>query len=124
MTVYSDVRTSTTQDDPSELVKANQLAGALRVARGVFEASSQAADTIEMFALPNGARILSGRLCHDALGAGTTLAVGHAAYTGADGSTVAADPDQFKAAAASTAAQCVDVADTLALGAGEEESID
>jgi hypothetical protein len=124
MTVYSDVRTSTTQDDPSELVKANQLAGAIRVARGVFEASAQGADTIEMFAVPNGARILSGKLCHDALGAGTTLAVGHAAYTDADGNAVVADPDEFKAAAASTAAQCVDVAATLALGANSEVSID
>ena len=124
MTVYSDVRTDTTQDDPSEFVKANQLAGVLRVARGVFEASSQSADTIEMFALPNGARIVSGRLCYDALGSGATLAVGHAAYTDSSGSSVAADTDHFKAAAASTSAQCVDVAATLALGAGEEVDLD
>ena len=124
MTVYSDVRTDTTQDDPSEFVKANQLGGSLRVARGTFEASSPAADTIEMFALPNGARVVSGRLCHDAMGSGTTLAVGHAAYTDSSGSSVSADPDEFKAAAASTSAQCVDVAATLALGAGTEVSID
>ncbi len=124
MTVYSDVRTDTTQDDPSEFVKANQLAGVLRVARGVFEASSQAADTIEMFALPNGSRIVSGTLCHDALGSGTTLAVGHAAYTDSSGSAVTADADEFKAAAASTSAQCVDVAATLALGANTEVGLD
>jgi len=124
MTVYSDVRTDTTQDDPSEFVKANQLGGSLRVARGTFEASSQAVDTIEMFALPNGARIVSGRLCHDALGSSTQLAVGHAAYTDADGNAVAADVDEYKAAASSNSAQCVDVAATLALGAGSEVSID
>ncbi len=124
MTVYSDVRTDTTQDDPSEFVKANQLGGNLRVARGTFEASSQSADTIEMFALPNGARVVSGKLCHDAMGSGTTLKVGHAAYTDASGSAVAADDDHYKASAASTSAQCVDVAATLALGSGEEVSID
>ena len=60
-TVYSDVRTDLTQDDPSEFVKANQLAGSLRVARGVYEAASLAAnDVIEMFALPNKARIVHG----------------------------------------------------------------
>lgn len=124
MTVYSNVRTDLTQDDPTEFVKANQLGGNLRVAHATFEASSQAADTIEMFSLPNGARIVSGRLCHDALGSGTTLAVGHAAYTDSSGSSVAADTDEYKAAAASTSAQCVDVAATLALGANSEIAID
>lgn len=124
-TVYSDVRTDLTQDDPSEFVQANQIGGSLRVARGTYEAASLAADdVIEMFSLPNGARILEGTLCHDALGAGTTLAVGHAAYTDSSGSTVAADADEFKAAAASTSAQCVAVAATLALGAGVEVDLD
>ena len=124
-TVYSDVRTDITQDDPSEFVKANQLSGRLRVARGSYEAASLSAnDVIEMFSLPNGARILEGTLCHDALGASTTLAVGHAAYTNSAGTAVAADPDEFKAAAASTSAQCVAVAATLALGNGAEVDLD
>ena len=124
MTVYSNVRTDLTQDDPTEFVKANQLAGSLRVAHAQFEASSQAADTIEMFAIPDGARIVEAKLCHDALGSGTTLAVGHAAYTNSAGTSVAADTDHFKAAAASTSAQCVDAANTLALGSGEEVDLD
>ena len=124
MTVYSNVRTDLTQDDPTELVKANQIAGSLRIAHASFEASSQAADTIEMFSLPNGARIVSGRLCHDALGASTQLKVGHGAYTNSAGTSVAADDDEFKAAAASTTAQCVDVAATLALGANSEVDLD
>lgn len=124
-TVYSDVRTDLTQDDPTEFVQANQLGGALRVARGTYEAAAlSAGDVIEMFALPNGARIVSGKLCHDALGASTTLAVGHAAYTNSAGTAVAADADEFKAAAASTSAQCVDIAATLALGSGTEVDLE
>lgn len=124
MTVYSNVRTDLTQDDPTEFVKANQQAGVLRVAHAQFEASSQAADTIEMFALPNGARVVQAKLCHDALGSGTTLAVGHAAYTNSAGTSVAADTAHYKAAAASTAGQCVDAAATLALGSGEEVDLE
>jgi hypothetical protein len=124
-TVYSTVRTDLTQDDPSEFVKANSIGGSMRVAHAQYEASGLASgDVIEMFALPNGARILHGKLCHDALGASTTLAVGHAAYTDSSGSSVAADADEYKAAAASTSGQCVEVANTLLLGAGSEVSID
>jgi len=124
-TVYSNVRTDLTQDDPTEFVQANQIGGSLRVAHAQYEASSLASgDVIEMFALPNGARILEGTLCHDALGASTTLAVGHAAYTDSAGTSVSADGDEFKAAAASTSAQCVNVAATLALGSGTEVDLD
>lgn len=124
-TVYSDVRTDLTQDDPTEFVKANTLAGEVRVARAQYEASSLASgDVIEMFALPQGARILMGYLAHDALGASTTLSVGHAAYTNSAGTSVAADADEFKAAAASTSAQRVDIAATLALGMGAEVDLD
>lgn len=124
MTAYSNVRTDLTQDDPVEFVKANQLGGKLRVAHATFEASSQAADTIEMFALPDGAKIVSGRVCYDALGGSTTVAVGHAAYTNSAGSSVSAATAFFKAGAASTSAQCVDCANTLALGANSEVDLD
>ena len=124
-TVYSNVRTDLTQDDPAEFVKANQIGGSMRVAHAQYEASSLASgDVIEMFSLPNGARILHGKLCHDGLGASTTLAVGHAAYTNSAGTSVAADGDEYKAAAASTADQCVLVADKLSLGAGSEVDLD
>jgi len=124
-TVYSNVRTNLTQNDPSEFVQANQLGGAMRVAHAEYEASALASgDDIEMFALPNGARILHGKLCHDPMGATTTLSVGHAAYTSSAGTAVAADVDAYKAAAASTGGQCVEVANTLALGAGSEVDLD
>tara|TARA_B100000035_G_scaffold251760_1_gene220934 strand:- start:7638 stop:8102 length:465 start_codon:yes stop_codon:yes gene_type:complete len=120
-TVYSDVRTSLTQNDPTDMVKANQLGGEMRVARAEYEASSLASgDVIEMFALPNGARILSGTLAHDALGSSTTLSVGFAAHTDKDGTAVSASAAAYKAAAASTSAQIVDIAATLALLNGEE----
>jgi hypothetical protein len=73
-----------------------------------------------MFILPDGARIISGSLAHDALGSSTTLAVGHGAYVNAAGTTVALDADEFKAAASSASAGKADVAATLALGSGIE----
>ncbi len=119
-TVYSTQRTNA-RATPVVMNKANELGGRVRVAHGVYEASALASgDAIEMFLLPNGARILSGSLAHDAMGSSTTLSVGHAAYTDSDGTAVALDADEFKAAAASTSAQKVDVAATLALGSGIE----
>ena len=119
-TVYSTQRTNA-RANPVVMNKANELGGRTRVAHGVYEASALASgDAIEMFLLPNGARILSGSLAHDAMGSSTTLSVGHAAYTDSDGTAVALDADEFKAAAASTSAQKVDVAATLALGSGIE----
>lgn len=123
-TVYSTQRTNA-RAVPSVKNKANELGGRVRVAHGVYEASSLASgDVIEMFILPDGARIISGSLAHDALGSSTTLAVGHGAYNNADGTAVALDADEFKAAAASTSAQKVDVAATLALGSGIEVDAD
>lgn len=124
-TVYSAQRTKLTKNDPTEVVQANELAGRVRVAHATYEASSLASgDVIEMFALPDGARILHGYLAHDALGSSTTLSVGHGAYNQADGTAVALDADEFYAAAASTSAQKVDVANTLALGSGIEVDAD
>lgn len=119
-TVYSTQRTNS-RATPVVMNKPNELGGRVRVAHGVYEASSLASgDAVEMFLLPNGARILSGSLAHDALGASTTLSVGHGEYTDSDGTVVSADVDEFKAAAASSTAQKVDVAATLALGSGTE----
>ena len=100
---------------PSEKVKTNELAGRVRVAFAEYEASAEQS-TIHMFSLPNGARILSGRLAHDALGSSTTLSVGHNAYVDSSESTVAADVDEFKAAASSASASSAAVATTIALG--------
>ena len=69
-----------------------------------------------MFNLPNGARILSGEVVHDALGGSTTLSVGHAAYVNSSGTAVALDVDEYKAAAASTSVTTVGCALTSALG--------
>lgn len=123
-TVYSTQRTNS-RATPVVMNKSNELGGRVRVAHGVYEAASLAQDdVIEMFILPDGARILHGQLAHDALGSSTTLAVGHGAYKNADGTDVALDADEFKAAAASTSAQKVDVAATLALGSGIEVDAD
>jgi len=119
-TVFSTQRTNA-RAIPSVKNKANELGGRVRIAHGVFEASSlSAGDVIEMFILPDGARIITGSLAHDALGSSTTLAVGHAAYVNAAGTTVALDADEFKAAASSASAGKADVAATLALGSGIE----
>jgi hypothetical protein len=101
--------------------KANELSGRIRVAHGTYEASSLASgDVIEMFVLPDGARLLTGSLAHDALGASTTLSVGYAAHTNAAGTAVSASAAAYKAAAASTSAAKNDILATLALGSGSE----
>tara|TARA_R100001129_G_scaffold27221_1_gene18282 strand:- start:349 stop:798 length:450 start_codon:yes stop_codon:yes gene_type:complete len=99
---------------PSQKVKANELAGRVRVAFAEYEASAEQS-TVHMFSIPNGARLLSGSVAYDALGSSTTISVGYAAHTKADGTTEAADVDQYKAAAASTSAESVAVLDTIAL---------
>ena len=119
-TVYSTQRTNS-RATPAVMNKANELAGRIRVAHGTYEASSLASgDVIEMFTLPDGARLLEGSLAHDALGGSTTLSVGYAAHTNAAGTAVSAAPAAYKAAAASTSAQKVDILATLALGSGTE----
>jgi hypothetical protein len=101
--------------------KANELGGRVRIAHGVFEAASLSADeVIELFILPDGARLLEGSLAHDAMGSGTTLSVGFAAHVNAAGTAVSASAAAYKAAAAATSAQKVDILATLALGSGTE----
>jgi len=119
-TVYSTQRTNS-RATPATMNKANELGGRIRVAHGTYEASSLASgDVIEMFLLPDGARLLEGSLAHDALGSSTTLSVGYAAHTNAAGTAVSAAAAAYKAAAASTSAQKVDILATLALGSGTE----
>ena len=119
-TVYSTQRTNT-RATPAVMNKANELGGRIRVAHGTYEASSLASgDVIEMFILPDGARLLEGSLAHDAMGSSTTLSVGYAAHTNAAGTAVVAAAAAYKAAAASTGAQKVDILATLALGSGTE----
>ena len=86
----------------------------MRVAFAEYEASAEQS-TVHMFSIPNGARLLSGSVAYDALGSSTTISVGYAAHTKSDGTTEAADVDQYKAAAASTSAESVAVLDTIAL---------
>ena len=119
-TVYSAQRTNALAI-PSVNNKPNEFAGRIRVAHGTYEAASLAADSvIEMFVLPDGARLLHGSIAHDALGANTTLAVGYGAHANAAGTAVSAAAAAYKAAAASTSAGKSDVLATLALGSGTE----
>ena len=123
-TVYSVGRTNT-RAVPTVKNPSNKMGGRIRVAHDVYEASSLASgDVIEMFALPDGARILQGTLAHDALGSSTTLSVGFAAHNTAAGTAVSASAAAYKAAAASTSAQIVDIVATLALLNGEEVDAD
>jgi hypothetical protein len=100
---------------PSEKVDTNELAGRVRVAFAEYEAATEQS-TVTMFTIPNGARILSSTLSYDALNSSTTMSVGHGAYVNSAGTTVALDVDEYKAAAASTSAETVVAADTMALG--------
>ena len=96
-------------------ISTTELHGRVRVAYADFTADA-AQETINMFKLPDGARIIGGRLNHAALGSSTTVSVGHAAYTQADGTVVALDVDEYKAAAASTSVSAFNIAATTALG--------
>ena len=119
-TVYSAQRTNS-RATPAVMNQANELSGRVRIAYGTYEASSLAgASEIEMFILPDGARLVQGNLAYDALGGGTTLSVGYAAHTNAAGTAVSLSAAAYKAAAASTSAQKVDVLATIALGSGTE----
>ena len=116
-TVYSVQKTKWNQNVPSEKIETTELAGRVRVAFAEYEAASLASgDVIQMFNLPNGARIVSGRLAHDALNSSTQLSVGYAAHTNSAGSTVALDADAYKAAGSSASATAANVANTIALG--------
>ena len=94
----------------------NEFYGRARIAFADFTFASTAAGSVNMFTIPNGARIISGRLHHAALGSGTTISVGHAAYVNAAGATIAADVDEYKAASGSTNIGDVGFALTTALG--------
>ena len=120
---YSVQKTKWSQNNPTERVKTNEQAGRLRVAYATYEASAEQS-TIEMFNLPNGARIVAGYLGHDALGSSTTLSVGYAAHKSSAGATVALDVDAYKAAAASTADQVVAFPATMAKLAMSEVDAD
>ena len=116
-TVYSIQKTKWDQNVPSQKIDTTELAGRVRVAHAEYEAASLASgDVIQMFNLPNGSRIISGRLAHDALGSSTTLSVGYAAHSNAAGTAVSAAAAAYKAAAASTSATAVNAANTIALG--------
>ena len=116
-TFYSVQKTKWDQNTPTEKIKTSENAGRIRVSYARYEASSTASGAVlEMFNLPNDARVLSGELVHDALGSSTTLSVGHAAYKNSSGTTVALDVDEWKAAAASTSITTVDIVATSALG--------
>jgi hypothetical protein len=111
----NSIQYAKTQSTPSVKLNTNELAGRVRVAFAEYEADAEQS-TITMFTIPNGARLLSATVSHDALGRTTTLSVGNAAYTDADGTAVALDVDAYKAAAASTAATSSDALVTMALG--------
>ena len=111
----NSVQYAKTQDTPSVKISTTELHGRVRVAYADFTADA-AQETINMFKLPDGARIIGGRVNHANLGTSTTLSIGHAAYVNAAGTTVALDVDEYKAAAASTSLTSFNIANTTALG--------
>jgi len=116
-TVYSVQKTKWDQNVPSQKIDTTELAGRVRVAFAEYEASSLASgDVIQMFNLPNGARIVSGRLAHDGLGGSATLSVGYAAHTNAAGTAVSAAAAAYRAAATAVNAGAANAANTIALG--------
>jgi len=124
-TVYSAQKTLTDVNNPSEKTKTNEMAGRVRIAFGSYEAAGlSAGDVIQMFNLPNGARLLSGSIAHDAMGSSTTLSVGYAAYKNSAGTAVSLSAAAYKAAASSASAGLADILATIALGNGSEVDAD
>ena len=111
----NSIQYAKTQATPITKLDTNELGGRVRMAFAEYEAATEQS-TITMFSLPNGARLLSGAVSHDALNSSTTLSVGYAAHTKADGTAQALDVDEYKAAAASTSATSSDCLFTMALG--------
>ena len=114
-TVYSIQKTKSDQTEPPIMVKTIEHKGRVRSSYANYVASAEQSD-IHMFNLPNGARILTMEVAHAALGGSTTLSVGYAAHTDSAGDAVAADVDEYKAAAASTSIAVTGAALTEALG--------
>mgnify|MGYP003632139369 FL=1 len=114
-TVYSVQKTKWDQNSPKTFIKPNEHYGRVRMSYANYVADAEQSD-IHMFNLPNGARILTMEVAHVALAASTTLSVGYAAHTKADGTAQALDVDEFKAAAASTGVAVTGAALTEALG--------
>ena len=102
-------------------ISTTELHGRVRIAYADFTAAG-AQETINMFKLPDGARIIGGRVNHVALGSSTTLSIGHAAYVNAAGTTVAADVDEYKAAATGANISAFNIAATTVLG--ENSTVD
>jgi len=75
-TVFSAQRTNT-RANPTVKNKANELGGRVRVAHATYTAAAlPSADVIELFVLPNGARLITGSMANAALGASTTVSIG------------------------------------------------
>jgi hypothetical protein len=119
-TVYSAQRTNT-RANPTVKNQANEMGGRVRIAHGTYEASSLASgDVIEMFVLPDNARLISGFLANDALGSSTTLSVGYGAHTNAAGTAVSLSAAAYLAATSTSSAAKTQILATLALGSGTE----
>jgi len=116
-TVYSVQKTKWDQDSPKTKIATSEYAGRVRMAYANYELASAGVGTVvEMFNLPNKARILSGELTNDALASSTTISVGHAAYADNSGTAVALDVDEWLAAVSTASIATTSVAVTSALG--------
>ena len=119
-TVYSAQRTNA-RATPVVKNKANELGGRVRIAHGTYEASSlTSGDVVEMYVLPDNARLITGFLSNAALGASTTLSVGYGAHKTAAGATVALSAAAYLAATSTSSAAKTAIVATLALNSGVE----
>tara|TARA_B100000780_G_scaffold244633_1_gene188321 strand:- start:1225 stop:1674 length:450 start_codon:yes stop_codon:yes gene_type:complete len=94
----------------------NEDGGKIRIAYGDFTFANTAVGSVNMFKLPNGARLISGRVHGAGIGSNVTLSVGYAAYVKPDGTAVNAATAGYKALAAANGVVDVDILATVALG--------
>lgn len=112
MATYSSSQHANYTAVPATLVKPNELGGRSRIAYFAVTTSAYAStgDVINLTTLPKGARIVGGRIVHEANAASTTLSVG----------TTDSATRYLGATAVGASAGGTDVANTVALNFGDE----
>tara|TARA_R110000787_G_C13115138_1_gene414122 strand:- start:49 stop:501 length:453 start_codon:yes stop_codon:yes gene_type:complete len=101
---------------PSVKLVTTELTGKIRIAYADFTFASTAVGSVNMFKIPNNARLISGRVYGAGIGTSVTLSVGFAAHTTSAGVAVAVNTAKYFALAAANGVVDSDILATVALG--------
>lgn len=115
MAVHKSVQITNLDSVPAKFLKPNEWVGRVRIAYWTFETPAGGVainDTIELVKLPDGARILHGRVMFDAMSTGAGVAT---ASIGVSGTAA-----KYLEASSVDAAGSLDFANTLGRNQGDE----